>query len=44
MIFHIQLTYEQYWTTAFVLFQLLLFYSSRNMFLYPHEREDDEEV
>lgn len=41
MIFNIQLTYEQYWTLAFVLFQAMLFYSAKEMFKYPHERDEE---
>lgn len=40
MIFHIYLTYEQYWGLAFFLFEGMLFYTAKQIFCYPDEREE----
>lgn len=33
----IPLTYEQYWTAAFIFFQFGLFYTAKNLFPFPDE-------
>jgi hypothetical protein len=40
-IFPIHLNPEQYWTAAFILFQIGMFYTMEILFLTPDEKEDE---